>query len=316
MDYYEWFKQIDNTCYGEHVDPDKTSKLYDYQDSQIKLGFKEPNEFCVQQFYQALADIEYMQAPYETDYIKKAVENCNVKWDDLEKSPAMIGNLKSALNLIWTLDYASEWNDDALLKEFDHILLEPKDPLKSTKDFIQFHNYISEDFDYGRKDGYLILTSPDEIDDLFAGLKPSQILNQISDNFDISAPYFVIDGLDYLESVFSSKEIRATIRDSFLGYYEVDGLRDLFEYLDDDNENDQVVFNFPSIKPLTELFKKDRLLKECFACLDGKKRYDAVKKVNNEVPEVAKHADCVVDELLTNNLDLKLNSKQNVSNSR
>lgn len=315
MDYYEWFKQIDNTCYGEHVDPDKTSKLYDYQDSQIKLGFKEPNEFCVQQFYQALADIEYMQAPYETDYIKKAVENCNVKWDDLEKSPAMIGNLKEALNLIWALDYASEWNDDALLKEFDHILLEPKDPLKSTKDFIQFHNYISEDF---RKDGQLILTSPDEIDDLFAGLKPSQILNQISDNFDISAPYFVVDGLDYLEPIFSSEEIRATIRDSFLNYFEVDGLRDLFlfEYLDDDNENDQVVFNFPSIKPLTELFKKDRLLKECFACLDGKKRYDAVKKVNNEVPEVAKLSECVVDELLTNNLELKLNSKQNVSKSR
>ena len=316
MDYYEWSEQISNTCYGEHVDSKQAEKLYNYQDSQIKLGFKEPNEFCVQQFYQALADIEYMQAPYETDYIKKAVENCNVKWDDLEKSPAMIGNLKSALNLIWTLDYASEWNDDALLKEFDHILLEPKDPLKSTKDFIQFHNYISEDFDYGRKDGYLILTSPDEIDDLFAGLKPSQILNQISDNFDISAPYFVVDGLDFLESVFSSEEIRATIRDSFLGYYEVDGLRDLFEYLDDDNENDQVVFNFPSIKPLTELFKKDRLLKECFACLDGKKRYDAVKKVNNEVPEVAKLADCVVDELLTNNLELKLNSKQNLSKSR
>lgn len=314
MDYYEWSEQISNTCYGKHVDPDKTSKLYDYQDSQIKLGFKEPNEFCVQQFYQALADIEYMQAPYETDYIKKAVENCNVKWDDLEKSPAMIGNLKEALNLIWTLDYASEWNDDALLKEFDHILLEPKDPLKSTKDFIQFHNYISEDFDPGS--GQLILTSPDEIDDLFAGLKPSQILNQISDNFDISAPYFVVDSVDCLEPVFSSEEIRATIRDSFLNYFEVDGLRDLFKDLDDDNENDQVVFNFPSIKPLTELFKKDRLLKECFACLDGKKRYDAVKKVNNEVPEVAKLADCVVDELLTNNLELKLNSKQNVSKSR
>lgn len=313
MDYYEWSKQIDNTCYGEHVDPDKTSKLYDYQDSQIKLGFKEPNEFCVQQFYEALADIEYMQAPYETDYIKKAVENCNVKWDDLEKSPAMIGNLKEALNLIWTLDYASEWNDDALLKEFDRILLEPKDPLKSTKDFIQFHNYISEDF---RKDGQLILTSPDEIDDLFAGLKPSQILNQISDNFDISAPYFVVDEVDRLESVFSSEEIRATIRDTLVNYFEVDGLRDLFKELDDNNENDQVVFNSSSIKPLTELFKKDRLYKECFACHNDKKRYEAVKKVNDEVPEVAKLTDCVVDELLTNNLDLKLNSKQNVSKSR
>lgn len=314
MDYYEWSEQISNTCYGEHVDSKQAEKLYNYQDSQIKLGFKEPNEFCVQQFYQALADIEYMQAPYETDYIKKAVKNCNVKWDDLEKSPAMIGNLKEALNLIWALDYASEWNDDALLKEFDHILLEPKATIENTKDFIQFHNYLSEEYDSAV--GQLILTSTDEIDDLFAGCTPSQILNQVSDNFDISAPYFVVDCVDRLESVFSSEEIRATIRDTLVNYFEVEGLRDLFKELDDNNENDQVVFNSSSIKPLTELFKKDRLYKECFACHNDKKRYEAVKKVNDEVPEVAKLTDCVVDELLTNNLDLKLNSKQNVSKSR
>lgn len=314
MDYYEWSEQISNTCYGEHVDSKQAEKLYNYQDSQIKLGFKEPNEFCVQQFYQALADIEYMQAPYETDYIKKAVKNCNVKWDDLEKSPAMIGNLKEALNLIWALDYASEWNDDALLKEFDHILLEPKATIENTKDFIQFHNYLSEEYDSAV--GQLILTSTDEIDDLFAGCTPSQILNQVSDNFDISAPYFVVDCVDRLESVFSSEEIRATIRDTLVNYFEVEGLRDLFKELDDNNENDQVVFNSSSIKPLTEPFKKDRLYKECFACHNDKKRYEAVKKVNDEVPEVAKLTDCVVDELLTNNLDLKLNSKQNVSKSR
>lgn len=314
MDYYEWSEQISNTCYGEHVASKQAEKLYNYQDSQIKLGFKEPNEFCVQQFYEALADIEYMQVPYETDYIKKAVENCNVKWDDLEKSPAMIGNLKEALNLIWTLDYASEWNDDALLKEFDHILLEPKATIENTKDFIQFHNYLSEEYDSAV--GQLILTSTDEIDDLFAGCTPSQILNQVSDNFDISAPYFVVDCVDRLESVFSSEEIRATIRDTLVNYFEVEGLRDLFKELDDNNENDQVVFNSSSIKPLTELFKKDRLYKECFACHNDKKRYEAVKKVNDEVPEVAKLTDCVVDELLTNNLDLKLNSKQNVSKSR
>ena len=40
MDYYEWSEQISNTCYGE--DSKQAEKLYNYQDSQIKLGFK----FC------------------------------------------------------------------------------------------------------------------------------------------------------------------------------------------------------------------------------------------------------------------------------
>ena len=63
-----------------------------------------------------------------------------------------------------------------------------------------------------------------------------------------------------------------------------------------------------------------RMVEEDRYCMDISAQVTAteaiLKKVNNEVPEVAKLADCVVDELLTNNLELKLNSKQNLSKTR